>query len=105
MPGRVGQNDVGPQCGARPTCWQNWFHVDPYWLIIHSDSSKLEPAPSDRTTGTMVWLGSLRPGLSAASAGSSQLVIWPVKILARLAPDSRRLVTRWPLMERLYMNT
>ena len=53
----------------------------------------------------MLWSGSLRPGLSAASAGSSQLVMAPVKILVMFSPDSRRLVTCWPLILRLYMNT
>ena len=37
-------------------------------------------------------------------AGSFQLVIWPVKILASVSPVSRRLVTlRLPIF-RLYMN-
>ena len=40
--------------------------------------------------------GSLRPLLSAVIAGSFQLVIWLVKILASVAPDSRRLRTSWP---------
>ena len=63
------------------------------------------PAPSDRTTGTIDSSGSLSPGLSAARAGSSQLVMTPVKILAMFSPDRRRLVTCWPLILRLYMNT
>jgi len=37
-------------------------------------------------------------------AGSFQRVIWPVKILARVAPDRRRSVTRLPPTVRLYMN-
>ncbi len=53
----------------------------------------------------MDWLGRRRPGLSAARAGSSQLVMAPVKILEMFTPDSRRLVTRCPLILRLYMNT
>ena len=64
----------------------------------------VEPEPSERTTGTMVRAGSVRPGLSAASAGSFHEVMAPVKILATFSPDSRRLVTRWPLILRLYMN-
>ena len=32
------------------------------------------------------------------------VVMTPVKILATFSPDSRRFVTRWPLIFRLYMN-
>lgn len=62
------------------------------------------PAPSDRTTGTMVRPGSASPGLSARIAGSDQFVICWVKILAIVSPDSRRFVTLRPLILRLYMN-
>ncbi len=65
----------------------------------------MEPEPSERTTGTIVLAGSESPGLSAAIAGSFQLVMAPVKIFVTLSPDSRRFVTRWPAMVRLYMNT
>ena len=40
--------------------------------------------------------GSLRPLLSSVIAGSFQLVIWLVKILAIVSPDSRRLRTSLP---------
>jgi len=43
-------------------------------------------------------------GLSALIRGSFHLVILLVKMPAMFGPDSRRLVTRWPLMFRLYMN-
>ncbi|CAB4798872.1 unannotated protein [freshwater metagenome] len=44
------------------------------------------------------------PGLSACSAGSFQIVMAFVKILVTFSPDKRRLVTRLPLIFRLYMN-
>src|SRR5580658_2025792 len=105
IPETVGQKEVGPQVGARPDAVQKAFHTDGYWLIIHSESSNDDPAPSERTTGTMGSFGSLSAGLSAAMAGLSQLVISPVKILAMFSPESLRLVTRWPSIVRLYMNT
>ena len=48
------------------------------------------PEPSERTTGMIVRVGSLRPLLSFVIAGSFQLVILLVKILAIVSPDSRR---------------
>ncbi len=62
------------------------------------------PEPSDRTTGTILRAGSDRPGLSALIAGSLQLVITFVKILATVSPERRRFVTRRPPISRLYMN-
>ncbi len=54
------------------------------------------PEPSEWTTGMIGSDGSSRPLLSAVIAGSSQLVIWLVKILAASRPDSRRLRISWP---------
>ena len=62
------------------------------------------PDPSERTTGTIRRAGRARLGLSRAMAGSFQVVIAPVKILAVFSPDSRRLVTSLPAIFRLYMN-
>ena len=53
------------------------------------------------TTTVIGRLGSLRPLLSRVMAGSSQLVIWLVKILAMVSPDSRRLMMRFPATTRL----
>src|SRR5262249_6042781 len=47
--------------------------------------------------------GNASPGLSALIAGSFHRLITPVKILAITSPDRRRLVTRRPLIFRLYM--
>jgi hypothetical protein len=57
---------------------------------------KLTPAPSACTTGMIGRFGSACPLLSLRIAASSQFVIWPVKILATVSPDSRRLRTSWP---------
>ena len=46
--------------------------------------------------------GSVAPLLSAVIAGSSQFVIWLVKIFASVSPDRRRLVTRLPCATMLY---
>ena len=62
------------------------------------------PEPSERTTGTIAIAGSASCGLSALIAGSSHLVIAPVKIFATVSPPSRRLVTFLPPITRLYMN-
>ena len=51
------------------------------------------PEPSERTTGVIGSDGNLRPLLSLVIAGSFQLVIWLVKILASVSPESRRLRT------------
>ena len=56
----------------------------------------VEPEPSECTTGTIASDGSARPLLSRVICGSSQLVMWLVKILASVSPDSRRLRTSWP---------
>ena len=62
------------------------------------------PEPSERTIGRIGRFGSWSCGLSAAIAGSFQFVMTPVKILAIVVGESRRFVTRWPLMSRWYMN-
>src|SRR5581483_12407871 len=76
-----------------------------YWLMYHKLNCAVEPEPSERTTGTIFLAGMFRPGLSAWMAGSFHSVIPPVKIFAMFSPESRRFVTRCPLMVRLYMNT
>ena len=48
--------------------------------------------------------GSAWPLLSAVIAGSFQLVIWLVKILAMVSPDSRRLRTSLPATSMWYGN-
>jgi hypothetical protein len=72
---------------------------------IHWVKSAVEPAPSDLTTG-MIWIcGRTRSGLSVLISGSSQYRMTPVKMSATVLPDSRRLVTRWVPIFRLYMST
>ena len=62
------------------------------------------PAPSARITGVRCSFGSRRPGLSARMTGSSQFVTLPVKILAIVFEDRRRLFTCLPEASfRLYM--
>ena len=54
-----------------------------YWV-----NCAVEPEPSECTTGMIGSDGSLRPLLSAVISGSSQLVIWLVKIFGeRLAGE------------------
>src|ERR1700741_822047 len=84
--------------GSRPTFAQYAVQYWPSVAIIHWVSWAVDPAPSDRTTGTIGIAGRVRPGLSAAIAGSFHCVSTPVKIFAMLSPDSRRLVTRLPPM-------
>ena len=55
-----------------------------------------EPDPSECTTGMIGRDGSLRPLLSLVISGLSQLVIWLVKILVSVSPESRRLRTSCP---------
>src|SRR6516225_10127237 len=62
------------------------------------------PDPSDGTTVVIGSDASLRPLLSRVMARLSQLVIWLVKILAMVSPESHRLVTRWPPTLMLYGN-
>src|SRR4051794_32982986 len=104
-PGTVGYSDVAPHAGARLDFEQYVFQSGPYCLIIHSVRWYVAAEPSERTTGTICWLGSFNAGLSAAIAGSFHVVIARVKIFTMFSPDSRRFVTRCPLIERLYMNT
>lgn len=66
--------------------------------------AKVGPEPSERTTGTIARVGSVSPGLSAWIAGSAQLVICWVKIRVIVSPDSRRFLTRWLPILRLYIN-
>src|SRR6202022_848761 len=56
-----------------------------YWV-----NCAVDPEPSEWTTGTMGIGGRARPLLSAVTAGSSQLVIWFVKIFASVWPERRR---------------
>ena len=46
--------------------------------------------------------GNFFPFMSAVIAASLQLVIWPVKILANVSPESRKLRTSLPATLRLY---
>src|SRR5579871_152323 len=48
------------------------------------------PEESERCTTVMAVLGRLRPGFSALMAGSFQVLIWPMKILAVVGPSSFR---------------
>src|SRR5690242_7891353 len=66
------------------------------WLAIHDVNCAVEPEPSECTTGMMPSAGSTRPLLSAVIAGSFHFVMAPVKILARVSPDSRRSSIRRP---------
>ena len=61
------------------------------------------PEPSERATTTIDLSGIARPGLSAAIAASFQLVIFPVNILVITSPLSRRFVTLFPAIFRLYI--
>ena len=54
------------------------------------------PEPSERMTGVIGSDGRAWPLLSLVIAGSFQLVIWLVKILAMVSPDSRRVLTSVP---------
>ena len=45
------------------------------------------PDESERCTAWIGWAGSEASGFSAAMAGSSQLVIWPLKMRASVSPD------------------
>src|SRR5712692_3772334 len=100
-----GQSDTeGQGFWWKPTCAQNWFHSADVWLAMNAVNCAVVPDPSDRTTGRIGRLGSCNCGLSAARAGSFQFVITPVKTFVRFVGDSRRLVTRLPLIERWYMN-
>jgi hypothetical protein len=103
VPGWTGYVEVCVQ-GLRPTTAQYAVQYDPSVPSIHWVNTDVEPAPSERTTGVIWRSGRFRSGLSALIRGSSQLVILLVKMPATTAPDSRRSVTRWPSMLRLYMN-
>ena len=67
-----------------------------YCLSIQGVNCAVVPEPSERTTGVIGSDGKARPLLSLVIAGSFQLVIWLVKILEIVSPDSRRLRTSWP---------
>jgi len=73
-------------------------------LSIHWVNCAVAPEPSERTTGVIGVAGRASCGLSALIRGSFHMVILLVKMPAMSAPDRRRLVTRRPLMFRLYMN-
>src|SRR5580692_1265033 len=51
------------------------------------------PEESERTAMVIGVLGRLTPGLSAAMAGSFQVLIWPWKIFAMVVASSFRLLT------------
>ncbi|CAB4957641.1 unannotated protein [freshwater metagenome] len=93
-----------PHAGARPEVLQYSVHNAGYWVIIHFVNWALEPEPSERTTGTTARAGITIPGLSAWIAASFHILILPVKIFTTFSPERRRLVTRLPLIFRLYMN-
>src|ERR1700733_1114294 len=59
-----------------------------YWVKL-----AVVPEPSERTASVIALLGRFRPGLSALIAGSSQVLIWPWKIFARVGASSFRPVT------------
>ena len=70
--------------------------IDGYSLSSQVVNCAVVPEPSERTTGVIGSVGKARPLLSAVIAGSFQLVIWLVKILAIVSPESRRLRTSSP---------
>ncbi len=90
--------------GLRPTAAQYACHSEGLVASIHWVKSAVAPEPSERTTGTIPWCGRVSWGLSALISGSSQKVTLLVKMSATVLPDSRRFVTRWPLICRLYMS-
>lgn len=104
LPATTGYSEVTPHGVRRPARAQYAFHSAGYWSASHVLNCAVVPDPSERTTGTILRAGSVRPGLSALIAGSLQMVIPPVKIRAMVSPDSRRFVTRWLPIFRLYMN-
>ena len=93
-----------PQGVGRPAFAQYGSQDVAYRLLSQVVNCAVVPEPSERTTGTMARAGRVRPGLSAAMAGSFQRVRVPVKMRATFSPDSRRFVTRRPPILRLYMN-
>ena len=90
--------------GFRPTAWQYACQAEGSVASIHWVKSAVAPEPSERTTGAICRAGRFRPGLSALIAGAFHIVILLVKMPATVDPDSRRLVTRCPLICRLYMS-
>ena len=90
--------------GVRPTAAQYACQAEGSVASIQLVKSEVAPEPSERTTGMIGRFGIVRPGLSAAISGSSQLVTLLVKMSATVFSDSRRFVTRCPLICRLYMS-
>ena len=99
----MGYWEVRPHPAARLTATQNELQSAGYCFDIQRVNWAVEPEPSDRTTGTIALSGIASPGLSAAICGSFQLVMTPVKIFVTVSPPSRRLVTFFPPILRLYM--
>src|SRR5579871_5124485 len=74
------------------------LHEEGAAFLRYSVKFWVVPDESERWTTTMLVLGRLADGLSALMAGSSQVLICRLKILASVSGDSARLVTP----ERLY---
>src|SRR5262245_41247723 len=102
-PGTIGYTEVWVH-GLRCAAAQYAVHMEFCVATSHWVNWAVEPEPSDRTTGMILIDGRRSRGLSAAIAGSFHILIAPVKIFAMFAPDSRRFVTRWLPIFRLYMN-
>src|SRR6202030_2847 len=88
--------------GDRPITVQYACHTEGLVASIHAVKAAVAPEASERTTGVMPRCGRVSCGLSALISGSSQKVTLLVKMSATVFPDSRRFVTRWPLISRLY---
>ncbi len=79
-----------------PTPWLNDSQMLVYSVSKYRVSCAVAPEPSDCTTGVIGSDGSACPLLSFVIAGSSQFVIWLVKIFVSVSPDRRRLRTCVP---------
>src|SRR5262245_12211266 len=91
-PVKFGYSDVdGHGFRLMPTFRQNAFQMPDVWLAMNAVNCALVPEPSERVTGVMCMLGNLRPPLSAAMRASFQLVMTPVKMLAKVSGRRRRL--------------
>ena len=83
----MGQNSTGNEYP------ENVCQSCGYSVLSQSVNWNVVPAPSEWMTGMIGMEGRAWPLLSAVISGSSQLVIWSVKILARVRPERRRFST------------
>src|SRR6478672_4560779 len=104
-PSNAGYSDVlGQGFRLMPTFWQKAVHTAGDFAAMYAVNCAVVPEPSERITGRTARCGSGRPGLVTVTAGSSQNLMTPVKILATASPLRFSDVTRFPLMSRWYMN-